>query len=312
MLAGLVAYEDDSASEDEQKQTTSPLKSASSAFTHDVKQKTSLPTSSEPRKVSNKSQIIIKRPPAQHKTHMRAVASDPIADSSPEGLEQPEASTSALPQPKLALPGLTEPADELVRIRELLRPPQIPGLDNWGIPPASGAAPDPAIAAKLAQFQALKNAQPPRHFNDSLMGSRAFRNPHLYAKLVEFVDVDERTTNFPTALWDPGAMDAAWYADAIGVSHFHAASSSVIHAETLYNPSSIIPVPVSQADLQKARSEQQSQGQTSGKRTQIAFSSAGTSSSTTTKSRRENDKDRDKRFQPYGGGKRDKERARSA
>lgn len=48
------------------------------------------------------------------------------------------------------------------------------------------------------------------------MENRAFRNPHLYAKLVEFVDVDERTTNFPKPLWDPLNVKEEWYADRIG------------------------------------------------------------------------------------------------
>ena len=50
--------------------------------------------------------------------------------------------------------------------------------------------------AKLAKFHDLKRAPNPTHFNDSLMSNRAFRNPHLYAKLVSFVDVDECATNF--------------------------------------------------------------------------------------------------------------------
>ncbi|KAI0630959.1 hypothetical protein C8Q77DRAFT_1219206 [Trametes polyzona] len=47
------------------------------------------------------------------------------------------------------------------------------------------------------------------------MSNRAFRNPHLYAKLVEFVDVDERTTNFPKSVWDPLDVKEEWYADKI-------------------------------------------------------------------------------------------------
>lgn len=51
------------------------------------------------------------------------------------------------------------------------------------------------------------------------MSNRSFRNPHLYAKLVEFVDVDERTTNFPPSLWDPNDMCDDWFADRIGARH---------------------------------------------------------------------------------------------
>ena len=52
------------------------------------------------------------------------------------------------------------------------------------------------------------------------MSNRSFRNPHLYAKLVEFVDVDERTTNFPKDIWDPHDVQEDWFADRIGSSTF--------------------------------------------------------------------------------------------
>jgi hypothetical protein len=54
------------------------------------------------------------------------------------------------------------------------------------------------------------------HFNDSLMSNRSFRNPHLYAKLVEFVDINETATNFPKEVWDPFDVKEEWYADRIG------------------------------------------------------------------------------------------------
>jgi len=78
-----------------------------------------------------------------------------------------------------------------------------------------------ALQAKLAQFHALKkDPHQPKHFNDSLMSNRSFRNPHLYAKLVEFVDVDERTTNFPKEIWDPHDVQEDWFADKLGPSTF--------------------------------------------------------------------------------------------
>jgi hypothetical protein len=66
-------------------------------------------------------------------------------------------------------------------------------------------------------FHTLKNdPNAPKHFNDSLMMNRSFRNPHLYAKLVEFVDVEEKATNFPRDVWDPTDMHEEWFADKIG------------------------------------------------------------------------------------------------
>jgi hypothetical protein len=48
------------------------------------------------------------------------------------------------------------------------------------------------------------------------MSNRSFRNPHLYAKLVEFVDVDERTSNFPRDIWDPQDVREEWFSGRIG------------------------------------------------------------------------------------------------
>ena len=60
----------------------------------------------------------------------------------------------------------------------------------------------------------------PMHYNDNLMGTRTFRNPHLYAKLVDWVDVDERSTNFPKDIWDPEDVKPEWFADQIGMFVF--------------------------------------------------------------------------------------------
>ncbi|KAJ6557821.1 HCNGP-like protein-domain-containing protein [Mycena capillaripes] len=274
MLHGLVAYDDDS---DDEEKASSPSKS--NGHSNDVKTKTSLNVSSESRKLA-KSQIIIRRPAT--KSHPRAVIADEILEPPPKRTE-PQGSTSDT-QNAIASSSNADPQDELSRIRALLQPAPIPGVDDWGIPPASTEPCDPAIQTKLAQFHALKTSTPAKHFNDSLMGSRAFRNPHLYAKLVEFVDVDERTTNFPRALWDPSAVDSAWYADAL-------------------------------VELQKSRAEQQTAAQAAGKRSQIAFTSAASASTSSSSSKthpkdKERDRDRDKRYQPYGGGGGHRERSR--
>jgi len=161
---------------------------------------------------------------------------------------------------------------ELAQIRQLLRPPSIPCVVDWGIPAESTAPCDPAIETKVAQFLALKrDPENPRHFNDSLMSNRSFRNPHLYATLVEFVDVDERTTNFPTNIWDPNDVEPGWYADRI-------------------------------AETQKARSEQASAAQL--KRSQIAFTSAKAPPTQPTRLAQDRGGDRRKgRFHPYPRGR---------
>lgn len=50
------------------------------------------------------------------------------------------------------------------------------------------------------------------------MKSKAFRNPHIYAKLVDFVEVQETGTNYPKDVWDPFDVQEDWYADRIGGS----------------------------------------------------------------------------------------------
>ncbi|KAF9225769.1 HCNGP-domain-containing protein, partial [Gyrodon lividus] len=158
--------------------------------------------------------------------------------------------------------------NELARIRELLRPPPILGVLDWGIPAESTAPCDPVIEAKVGQFLALKrDPVNPKHFNDSLMSNRSFRNPHLYTKLVEFVDVDERTTNFPTSVWDPHDAEPEWFADRI-------------------------------AELQKVRSEQVSTAQS--KRSQIAFTSSNAPPLPPTRSSQDRGGGRrNGRFHPY-------------
>ena len=62
------------------------------------------------------------------------------------------------------------------------------------------------------------------------MSNRSFRNPHLYTKLVEFVDVDERTTNFPKDIWDPANVQRDWFADQIGKLTTPSIPSVLVHA----------------------------------------------------------------------------------
>lgn len=107
------------------------------------------------------------------------------------------------------------------------------------------------------------------------MANRSFRNPHLYAKLVEFVDVDERTTNFPPSVWNPNSMHNDWYADHIGARHFICACFTnpvLSYLHVLYLPVCLSPrlnfigTPLAiffhrmtfpTAEEQKTRSEQQ-------------------------------------------------------
>lgn len=52
---------------------------------------------------------------------------------------------------------------------------------------------------KVAHFFKLK--QQGQHINTSLLKSSSFANPRIYSKLVEFVDIDERASAFPSGGW---------------------------------------------------------------------------------------------------------------
>ncbi|GAW08061.1 HCNGP-domain-containing protein [Lentinula edodes] len=119
------------------------------------------------------------------------------------------ASASTTGSPQTSSTRTPEPEDvHLARICALLCPPPIPGLVDWGIPPEAETACDPELQSLLT----------PKHFNDTVMSNRSFRNPHLYAQLVEFVNIDERTTNFPKDIWDPDEVrDGEWDAEKIGM-----------------------------------------------------------------------------------------------
>jgi hypothetical protein len=181
--------------------------------------KVSLNVTADSTNRHSKAQVLIKRAPAL-KSHPRAHVSDDIADSArtgPESVSPGSSGEAACPAPINHPSQYEEPLEELARIRALLKPPPIAGVEDWGIPPESTEPCNPAIQTKLAQFHALKrDTSNPKHFNDSLMSNRSFRNPHLYTKLVEFVDVDERSTNFPLDIWAPNDLKPEWFAEPIG------------------------------------------------------------------------------------------------
>jgi len=162
--------------------------------------------------------------------------------------------------------------DEETATRRALRPPPIEGLEDWGIPSESSDPCDPDLEAKVIKFHLLKRQG--KHFNDSLMQSKAFRNPHIYAKLVQFVDVNETATNFPKDVWDPFDVKEEWYADKI-------------------------------AAKQKERYEKSAASQAPGQRSRIAFESASQSVEPSSSS-----KEKDvRRYHPYGKSEEERSQA---
>ncbi|GAA5878488.1 hypothetical protein JCM16303_002098 [Sporobolomyces ruberrimus] len=92
-----------------------------------------------------------------------------------------------------------EPGEEDERTRVGV---DLDSLSRFGIPPIPTGECHPAVQAKLNNFNALRQSRG-LHFNDSLSSSKAFRNPRIYTKLVEFMDVDETGNCWDKRVWDP-------------------------------------------------------------------------------------------------------------
>ncbi|GAA5978256.1 hypothetical protein JCM11641_001150 [Rhodosporidiobolus odoratus] len=143
---------------------------------------------------------------------------------------------------------------------------RLDALAEFGVPPLPTGPCKPSVEAKLANFHNLRQSRG-LHFNDSLHASKAFRNPRIYAKLVEFVDVHETGTNWVKDIWDPSSIGPD-------------ASATRL------------------AELQKLRSDAKA-AQPAGSRSSIAFSSAPSTSSSRSgavddRSRHRDDRDRDR------------------
>jgi hypothetical protein len=56
-----------------------------------------------------------------------------------------------------------------------------------------------------------------RTFNDQLMRTRAFNNPSIISKLIEFVELDEHGSNIPISQFDPKGFPSHMFYDEIGL-----------------------------------------------------------------------------------------------
>ncbi|KAK1922375.1 HCNGP-like protein-domain-containing protein [Papiliotrema laurentii] len=175
------------------------------------------------------------------------------------------------------------------------RPDDIPGVEEWGIPHAVDTERcSPQLRAKVAQFLKLKYEKG-QHINTSLLQSASFHNPHIYSKLVEFVDLDERRSYFPSGGWLTRLGIEGEVAD---------------HG------------PKRMAEEQRRRQEETKRGQEAGKRTAIAFQSGrkdrdegagvggGREREREREERRERDGRRDRDRERRGDRQRDRDRDR--
>ncbi|ORX89866.1 HCNGP-domain-containing protein [Basidiobolus meristosporus CBS 931.73] len=103
--------------------------------------------------------------------------------------------------------------EEYLRFRELLKPKAIAGIENFGIPEEPSGECDPDLQAKIAKWTELKNQG--ISFNDRLSKNKAFRNPNIYDKFVQFIELDETGSNFPTDIYDPKGFPPEAYSNEI-------------------------------------------------------------------------------------------------
>ncbi|KAF9439211.1 hypothetical protein BGZ76_008577 [Entomortierella beljakovae] len=80
-------------------------------------------------------------------------------------------------------------------MKALLRPKPIPGIENFGILSSPVGEINPDVQAKMEHFHHVKVTRG-KHFNQSLMKNKNFRNPHIYSSLVELVALNEIGSNF--------------------------------------------------------------------------------------------------------------------
>ncbi|KAG0141588.1 hypothetical protein CROQUDRAFT_685119, partial [Cronartium quercuum f. sp. fusiforme G11] len=82
---------------------------------------------------------------------------------------------------------------------------------------------DSTLVNKLEKFKALREQG--IYFNDNLVKNKSYRNPHIYTKLVQFVDVEETGTNFPPEIWNPLGFPPDAYADVLRENQQRAADA---------------------------------------------------------------------------------------
>lgn len=103
--------------------------------------------------------------------------------------------TCAAPPPADGAP-TPEPYTPEATIPTAFRPPArgADGDPEWGLGEEVAHGADETLTLKLAHFHKLKEQG--THFNATLARNRSFHNPHIYAKLVKWADLDETGSNY--------------------------------------------------------------------------------------------------------------------
>ncbi|GAA5944902.1 uncharacterized protein JCM15063_001985 [Sporobolomyces koalae] len=170
------------------------------------------PAPVQPTRTLNPAPSALKRLKTSHSSHPNSPLSGVVSTlsrSSTPKPSTPSASSSRKPNERSASPPPftrqeTRSPRSPSRTRESAGV-DLTSLSQFGIPPVPTGDCNPAVQAKLSNFEQLRRSRG-LHFNDSLSSSKAFRNPRIYTKLVEFMDVDETGTGFDRAVWDRHAI----------------------------------------------------------------------------------------------------------
>lgn len=72
---------------------------------------------------------------------------------------------------------------------------------NRSLSPEEATEAFKVLETKLRRFHVLKAAEPPTHYNESLLRNRSFRNPHIHDRLVSFVGINERLWGRESTAW---------------------------------------------------------------------------------------------------------------
>ncbi|KAL7418797.1 hypothetical protein Q5752_006480 [Cryptotrichosporon argae] len=131
----------------------------------------------------------------QHPPKRHTASSIPTSSLAPEpAAAGPSYAAPAAPVPQDPDAAAIEVMDDDALFRHVTRPPAY----VWELLPPPAPAEDASLQlrAKVEHFLSLKEKG--QHINTSLMASSSFSNPHIYAKLVEFVDIDDTASAVPS------------------------------------------------------------------------------------------------------------------
>ncbi|KAI0244871.1 SAP30-binding protein, partial [Massospora cicadina] len=81
------------------------------------------------------------------------------------------------------------------------------GCSSWELPPEPSTEVNSEVQAKVDGLQAM--LEHGIQFNQRLQVNQSFRNPHIYDKLVEYLDLFEFGSNFPRSWYNPSALPSS-------------------------------------------------------------------------------------------------------